>query len=164
MPLVLNASPGDPAANSYATLEQGRAYHEGRGHNDQWKSATEDQQAQALVWATRLLDQENLRGEKTFFHGALRFPRSGLVNRDGHNVDSRVIPQVVVEAVSEWALHLLVEDRTADAGGLVEIGGAIGPIKNPMRIERSPMPASVREMLTGVLRAASNGNIVLGRS
>jgi len=58
MALVLNATPGAADANSYATVADADAYHEGHLYASAWTSASNTTKEQALVMATRWLDAQ----------------------------------------------------------------------------------------------------------
>lgn len=146
-PIVLNATPGDPAANTYALLTEAETYHATRGFNSKWTSATDGAKNIVLAWATKLLDQQVWKGVKAIKTGALRWPQIGQVDRDFLIVDGTSIPQFLKEACAEWAFYLLVEDRTADEGGLVQYGGKVGPVFDPAMYIRKTMPESVRDII-----------------
>lgn len=165
MAIVLISTPGAPDANSFCSLAFAEAYHEMRGHNQDWIDASVPTREKFLVWATLLLCQESYKGWKTTRESALSFPRAGLVDDDGWPISSTDVPKEVQEACAEFAFILMGEDRTLDEGGLVEIGGKVGPINNPDRYVRNVLSASVRDKLRGFLkgRINSDGNIRVGR-
>jgi len=156
MALVLDFAPGSPTANAYCSVAEADAYHETRAFNTDWTGATEVEKNTVIAWATRLMDQQNYVGLATFrTTGNLRWPRYGLVNREGLVVEPNTIPKFVKEACAEWAFYLLGEDRTQDEGGLVEYGGKTGPIADTTSYVRKPMPESVRDMLRPYLSGAA---------
>ena len=165
MAIVLTHTPGAPTANSLCSREFADSYHEMRGHNQSWTDADVPTREKFLVWATSLLSQESYKGWKTTREAALPFPRAGLVDGDGWPISSTDVPKSVQEAAAEFAFILMGEDRTLDEGGLVEIGGKVGPINNPDRYVRNVLPASVRDKLRDFLknRTGSDGNIRIGR-
>jgi hypothetical protein len=75
MALVINATPRDPAANSYLTVDEATAILAGRFGNDAWVSADPDVQAQALVQATEDIDTNRFRNYKSTWTQSLQFPR-----------------------------------------------------------------------------------------
>lgn len=85
----------------------------------------------ALVWATRLLDQMmRWYGSKRTEEQRLRWPRSGVVDADGYNLDFDLIPELLEEATAELALSLLERNRFEQPGllgqGIEE--ARLGPI------------------------------------
>ena len=154
-PVVLNATPGDPGANTYALLAEAEVYHASRGQNDSWNTASDGDKNSALVWATRQLDQQYWKGVKAIKSGALRWPQIGQVDMDFLIVDGTSIPQFLKNACSEWAFWLLQEDRTQDEGGLSQYGGKTGPIFDPKMYIRKPMPDAVMDICRPYLLNAS---------
>ena len=72
----LNATPGAPTANAYCTIDQATAFLTMRLDTDAWAEAPLKDQAAALQWATRLIDQQvQWYGLPTFPDQALTFDR-----------------------------------------------------------------------------------------
>lgn len=160
MSVTLVADAGSPTANSYCTDTEALAYHDKRYLNSVWSDAEKPDREKVLMWATRLLDQQEWKGMKTnYLSGSLRWPRNGCVDRDKKLIDGSVVPQFMKDACAEWAFYLLTEDRTLDEGGLVQYGGKVGPITDPHAYARKSMPDGVREMVSPYL---SSGNIASG--
>lgn len=148
MAVTLVATAGATNANAYCDLADANTYHDMRYHNDDWANADDANKERLLMWATRLLDQLDFDGSLTTQTQALRWPRAGCTDREGRALDSSTIPQVIKDACAEWAFQLLLEDRTLDEGGLVEVGGKVGPVTNPQSYKRKPIPDAVREILS----------------
>jgi hypothetical protein len=112
---TLVATAGDADANTYATLVEANAYISARLHVSTWEEAINDDKNRALLWATSLLDDlvgwAGLKGGTT---QALRWPRTSVWDIDGQSVTSTAIPQFLKDATSEFAFHLLSEDRTLE--------------------------------------------------
>lgn len=149
MAVTLVATAGAVNANSYCTVAEADDYHAMRYHNEDWDSAAQEDKEKLLMWATRLLDQLDYAGAITTQSQALRWPRAGCVDRERRMLDSSTIPQPIKNACAEWAFQLLGEDRTLDEGGLVEIGGKVGPITNAQGYRRKAVPDAVKEILSG---------------
>lgn len=65
----------------------------------------------AIIWATRILEgMMDWRGSIRTVDQALRWPRSGVVDDDGRNLDYDTIPARLEEATAELALFLLGRD------------------------------------------------------
>lgn len=79
------ARPSDPAANSYVSLEEAEQYFADRMAVDAWSDASEDEQAQALLEATRRIDRFRFFNGKyrTSPEQALEFPRSTARSASG---------------------------------------------------------------------------------
>jgi hypothetical protein len=147
MAVTLVADAGSSTANSYCTDAEALAYHQTRFLNSVWEETDRSERERVLMWATRLMDQQNWHGSQNDPTQALRWPRVGCVDREGNYLSHTEIPKIIKEACAEWAFYLLTEDRTLDEGGLVELGGKVGPITNATMYARKVMPSGVRDML-----------------
>lgn len=117
MALTLDATVGGLSSNSYVTRAEGDSYHECRLFVDDWTSASDANKDTALVWATSILDSHfDWAGTRFSIEQKLRWPRSGVLDRDGQLFDNDEIPQELKDAVSELARYLLTSDRTAESG------------------------------------------------
>ena len=104
-------------------------YHESHFYAASWHALTPGQKDIALVHATRLLDEQvSWYGSKTYRSQSLRWPRTGVEERDGsgeyydayygYTLDSTTIPLWLKHATAEMARKLTEEDRTADPAQL----------------------------------------------
>lgn len=114
---TLVATAGASNANTYATLAVANQYHDDRpAAGTTWADASDANKNKALLWATLLLDDHfEWEGVVTDEDQKLNWPRSGLVNTNGYNLDNDTIPEEIADAVSEYARQLLVADRAADS-------------------------------------------------
>ena len=134
MALSFDATAGGVSANAYCTVAEADSYHEGRLHVEDWTGAGDTNKQAAIVWATLLLDtQMDWDGFKTSTSQALRWPRSGVVDEEGYNVDPDTIPQFLINATAEMARLLIIEDRTAEQSGDEYEEIRVGPITLKMR-------------------------------
>jgi hypothetical protein len=118
------------SANSYITLAEGDTYHGGHVNHTDWSGATDDQKKEAVVMATRLLDQwVDWAGYRATREQALRWPRFSTYDRDGYVFDSDIIPQWLKDATAELSRHLLIGDTTGvpDTSGFSEL--QVGSLK-----------------------------------
>ena len=127
--LVEDGTGTDPAANSYATVEQFDAYHLDRGNDT---DAVDDAEV-LLIRATDYIDQRwgpVLKGFRLLDDQPLMFPRQYLYDKDGVLVEG--IPNKLVFAVCEYALiasgHSLWNTPTVDASGAQIIEKTVGPL------------------------------------
>lgn len=106
------ATPSAVNANSYATSLDAQAYHDEHGYATAWTDGDDDAKVIALIWATRLLDEQvEWHGTKSSSTQALRWPRYDAVDRDGYDIGGDVIPKFLKHATAELARHLLLKDR-----------------------------------------------------
>ena len=117
--LIEEDGTGRADANSYASVVDGDAYHDGHLYATAWTAATTENKEKALVFATRLLDAEfRFKGVKASTTQALQWPRAECRDPDGDDyLASDAVPHAVVQATCELARELLVKDRTAAPPG-----------------------------------------------
>lgn len=82
-------------------------YMAGAIHGATWGTQDDTTKAKACVSATRLIDRQVWRGNKTSVEQELAFPRSGLFDASGAAVASDDIPQAVFDAFCELCLALV---------------------------------------------------------
>ena len=161
MALILDATPGGVLSNSYTTRSEADAYHEAHFYAASWHTLNPGQKDIALVHATRLLDEQvSWYGSKTYRSQSLRWPRTGVEERDGsgdyydpyygsYTLDSTTIPLWLKHATAEMARALVAEDRTADPAQLEFTEMSAGSLSlsyaTPQRKE--VLPESVRVMV-----------------
>lgn len=123
--LVKEDGTGKVDANSYASVAEGDAYHDGHLYATAWTGASAGNKAAALVMATRLIDAEyQFGGVKVTGTQALQWPREDCPDPDANAevvgqrfVLANVVPKGVIEATCEMARELLIADRTAAPAG-----------------------------------------------
>lgn len=153
MALVLVATVGSAAANTYATVADADTYHEAHPYASTWTAATTDQKNRALATATALLDRHVAwSGYVLDDVQALQWPRSGAIYRSGYAVPTTVIPVDVVRATAELARQLLAADRTADndieTQGLTSLSaGSISLAFDQARVKVKVVPDAVVAMI-----------------
>ena len=113
--LIKEDGSGKVDANTYATVADCDAYHAGHLYASDWTLASRENNAKALVMATRLIDALfQFNGARTWLAQALEWPRSECPDPSGADfVADNVVPQAVVDATCEMARELLKADRTA---------------------------------------------------
>lgn len=156
MALIVVATAGGAASNSYITLAEGNSYHEARLHNSDWTGASDATKNASIVWATRTLDSNYLytgwasgsRDEQ-----ALAWPRVGVVDEDGRLLDSDTVPPRVKNATAELAMFLIAADRSALKGAPEGAGIKKVSIYNGLAVEFDfdNLPAEVPTHILTVL-------------
>jgi hypothetical protein len=113
--MALNATPGSPTADSYATLAEGDAYFDAHLYSSGWTATLDPTQERALKTATRLLDSYfKWLGVRTYEDQALGFPREGLFRDTTIAVDSTTIPPEIRNATVEFAQWLIANNPYAE--------------------------------------------------
>jgi len=107
---------GGSVATSYPSVAEADDYIGTRLHSGTWSTQTQDTKEGLLMWATMLLDSypRAWTGGAVTETQALRWPRTGMSDRDGRAIAENVIPVALKRATSEMARQLLATDRTAD--------------------------------------------------
>tara|TARA_R110000744_G_scaffold104945_4_gene200753 strand:- start:3267 stop:3779 length:513 start_codon:yes stop_codon:yes gene_type:complete len=113
--MALISTPGAADANSYVDYAEANVYlTTERLYSDAWTAVTQAKGETALIWATSLLDANmTWEGTNRTLSQSLRFPRTGLFDRDGNNILNDIIPANLKTATADLALFLLRSDRTA---------------------------------------------------
>lgn len=111
--IVPETGSGASTSNSYASIQEAVEYFQTHLYASVWFDTDYQDKTAALIWATRLLDQEvHWNGSKKSEEQALQFPRIGLVDREGYELTG--VPAFLKNATAELALHLLQCDLTKD--------------------------------------------------
>jgi hypothetical protein len=160
MAIVFNATPGDPAANSYPTLEQADDYlTDARLHvGDEWTTLSAAEKEAALMWATREIERFNMIGNRSSSDQALHFPSDATAENNGRPIPAGEIPASVIWATSELAYFLAEEDRSAIPSGEQKEKIKVGPIEISYRNQAGAgdvldqAPKDVKGLLKNVLK------------
>lgn len=166
MPLTITATPGDAAANSYATELEAAAYFAGRPGSEAWTSASTETRKAALIGAALRLEQEFYRGTRASAAQALAWPRAGA-SVDGVEVASTAIPAVVKRAQCEEALALLENPARCSDTGLEGYASVdVGPLSLALRDGQPAgrLTAATLRYLAPVLAGGGGGTFELLRS
>jgi hypothetical protein len=172
MAVGLDATVGGPSANSYCTVAEATALLDMRLHSGAWTAATPDDQARALISATRLLDdQVRWYGTPTTPTQALAWPMQGQIDYYGRPIDPDSIPSTIKDATATYGLALLevpasTVSVSADAGIKSKRLGDTSVTYRDTVLVKTPaqqMPLEVRRMLTPYGTVAGNMMVPLVR-
>lgn len=170
--MVLDATPGGPTANAYCPVATATLLLSEQLYTTAWALAPVQDQETALIWATRLLDEQVVwAGTPTTTTQALAWPRTGVHDCQGRLVDALTIPLDVQRATATYALALLSDPSQGSPGvpaGVVkrtQLGDTsveyFPPSSGQTLTSTSPqtsMPQSIRQLLTcyGWIRGGIN--------
>lgn len=174
MPPTIVATAGSSSANSYITVAEANTYFESRLPLDPAWDPTESIAIPRILTAARLLttifsgakrlitpktgDPYYLIGMKwngtpTFADQAMDFPRTGLLDRLGRELDPLIIPVELKNAHAELSGQLSLADRGLDndilTQGIQEIGA--GPVKIKFRDDADSYTRTALVLPDGVL-------------
>lgn len=105
-------------ANSYVSVSEADDIITVNIHQSTaWLALTTTQKEYLLIWATRTLDQyADWYGTKTDEDSPLRWPRTGVCDRDGNAIGANEIPQALKDATALLASSLRANDRSGEQG------------------------------------------------
>jgi hypothetical protein len=150
----------DKGVNCYVTRSEANAYFTDRLDIAAWTDATDPQKDQALVTATRKLDNLNWAGQAISESQALAFPRSGTYYDPKLGYMTSLppsVPQRVIDATYELAYHLLNNDGLLDdTGSLTNL--SVGQISLSLKKEASTFPAMVKALINPLLSSGGSTN------
>ena len=116
MPVTIDATVGGASANSYIDATAADTILAQHNRGTAWSGLSSDVKNASLIMATRSLEQYSFRGSKASTTQALRWPRDGVVTRDGDEIANNVIPDDLKYATAELAYLFSQENRFAEAG------------------------------------------------
>lgn len=135
--------------NSYVTINEANTYFEDRLDVAAWTTASDAQKSQALITATKLLDELNWTGVAVSASQSLAFPRSGTYYdpKIGMEVElTSSIPNRILLGTYELAYHLLNNDGVLDETGSVR-DISVGGISLNSIIQTSKIPKTVKSLI-----------------
>jgi len=139
--------------NSYVTVEEADAYFADRLDVAAWTGASVEQKPQALVTATKMLDDLDWTGYVVSESQPLAFPRTGeyFDPRTGTTISlNSSTPVRIQNATMELAYHLLNNDGLLDDTGTVE-SISIGGINITNIRQANKMPGVVDRLIKPLL-------------
>jgi len=113
--VVVNALIADPAANSYCDIAWADAYNANHPFGTAWAALSADTKGQLLILATALIDEYmDWFGFAAGPTQRLSWPRFNVYDQKGYPIQPSVIPDLLKDAVAEFARQLNGNDRTVD--------------------------------------------------
>ena len=136
---------------SYLTVEEATELLTNTIGAESWLSLTESNKNASLIQASFLIDSNfDWFGSITDPAQELRWPRTGAVDRDGRQIPSDTVPNLIKYAVALMALHL------TKAGGISTVATnlkslKVGPISLSMDSNESIASRIVPKMIVSLL-------------
>lgn len=115
---VVEDGTGLPNATSYVSVEDADDILTMNIHaGPAWDALDVENKERLLAWASRYLDERaRWYGARTVETSGLRWPRTGVVDRDNARIAPNVIPRQLKAATAEMARYLIEEDRSTERG------------------------------------------------
>lgn len=158
---------GLPAATSYVSVSEANDILAVNIHiTATWGALSTQEKEKLLSWASQFIDSRaRWNGYKTVESSALRWPRTGVYDRDSIEIPSNIVPQQLKEAVSEMARLLATEDRTIERSqdGLKRLKVDSIEIEFSEGYRLPNIPTSVANMLIGLGSVSTGAGIKFKR-
>ena len=155
------------ATNGYASLEEVDTSLAENIHADNWFSLSEGDRERMIVFASKFLDDRTRwSGAKTVETSPMRWPRSGITDRDGRTIGDNEIPEQLKRTVAYIARYYVAQDRTIerDQDGLDSLVVDVIELEFREGYSLSSVPSSLQYMLEGLgtIRGGSTtfGNVL----
>lgn len=160
---------GSSTYDVYQDVTQADEYFNGSSSFNDWDALTTDEKARSLVSATRTIDRQSWQGEKEIDGQELEFPRTGVEDCSGADVEAAT----TLAKVEEASLLLALDIGT---GGSAETNATTEDLTQTLKagsvmITRfradatttvaSRFPLPVMELI-GCYFAAANASIIAG--
>jgi len=163
MALVIVTTAGSASANSYASVAEAETYHLTKLYNTLWDDAEVETKTAALVWATRVLDEQvEWAGNIMTNTQALRWPRGMVLDRDQRRyLDQLTIPSFLKNATAEFARHLLTKDRFQviddSSGGITSVQAGSVNVTFDSTGEIEVLPPSIFSLIAPYILGSASG-------
>lgn len=125
-----------------------------------WAELEVGDKERLLSWASRYLDERTRWfGDKVVETSALRWPRSGIVDRDGIALLANAVPRQLQIATAEMARYLIDDDRTVERGqdALTRLKADVIELEFAEGYRLPQVPSHMQYLIKG-LGAISSGN------
>lgn len=163
MAFVVENGSGNPAATSYLSIEEANDILALNIHiTAEWAALVDADKERLLAWASRYLDERTRWfGHRVNEASGLRWPRVGVIDRDGLLIASTVIPQQLKVAVAEMARFLMVADRSAerDQDGLARLKADVIELEFREGYKLPKVPEHMQFILAGLGAVSTGGGV-----
>lgn len=144
---------GLPGATSYVSVADALDYFAVDPNAADFIALSPEMHQFYLGWATRVLDQKtDWKGTKNSATQGLRWPRTGVFDRDGLAISSTIVPREVKAATCELARWLLTNDPAAgqDIERIKQVVVDVVEIMFQDDDSQSSYPSIINAILTGL--------------
>lgn len=116
MALIVEDGTGLSTADSYISLADTESYMSILPDTTAWDALSDPDKEDYIKWATRTLDAKSTyNGTKVYETASLRWPRSGVKDKDGYLVADDIVPLPISDSTAELVRMLLTQaDLTSE--------------------------------------------------
>lgn len=154
-------------ATSYISLEEANDILAMNIHiSADWAELTDADKERLLAWASRYLDERaRWYGYRVSDTSGLRWPRTGVIDRDGIVIAPDAIPKQLKIAVAEMARYLMTGDRTVerDQDGLVRLKADVIELEFLEGYKLPKVPEHMQYLLAGLGSIGTGGGMQFKR-
>lgn len=151
------------SANSYTSVAEADDILTMNIHTSaNWAQLSNGDKERLLAWASRYLDERTRWfGYKTVEASPLRWPRTGITDRDGISIGSNVIPHQLKVATAEMARYLIDEDRSVerDQDSLKRLKADVVELEFVEGYKLPSVPSALKFLINGLGTIASGAGV-----
>lgn len=144
---------GLTTATSYTSTEEADSIVAANIHAaPKWGALDNQTKGKLLTWATRIVDSHTRWNGQKVGAGALRWPRSGVIDRDGLPIPSNIIPPALKLATATLAVYMMEQDRFTerDQDAIKRIKADVAEIEFVEGYRLPQIPSHITHLLTGL--------------
>lgn len=164
---VVEDGTGLPDATSYVSVEEADDIITMNIHaSASWEALDVADKERLLAWASRYLDERTRWfGHKAVEASALRWPRSGVTDRDGVRLDANMIPRQLQIATAEMARYLVDEDRSVERGqdALTRLKADVIELEFSEGYRLPQVPSHMQYLIKGIGTISAGGGMKTAR-
>lgn len=154
-------------ANSYVSVSEADDILAMNIHaSPAWEALDDSAKEKLLAWATRYLDERTRwYGYKAVDTSPLRWPRVGVMDRDGIYISPTSIPMQLRTASAEMARYLIETDRSVerDQDALKRLKADVIELEFVEGYKLSSVPSALQYLIKGLGTIASGNGVKFQR-
>jgi hypothetical protein len=164
---VVEDGTGIITANSYVSVTDASDILTTNIHaGPEWDALDTASKERLLAWASRYLDDRvTWRGYRVSETSGLRWPRSGVIDRDGILISSTTIPRQLKVATAEMARYLIETDRSVEQGqdALTRLKADVIELEFAEGYRLPKVPEHMQYLLSGLGSVSGGGGVQFKR-
>ena len=164
---VVEDGTGLPTATSYVSVEEADDILTMNIHaGPAWAALDVAVKERLLSWASRYLDERaRWFGVRVSETSGLRWPRSGVQDRDGIVLASNIVPRQLKIATAEMARYLINEDRSTerDQDALLRLKADVVELEFAEGYRLPKVPEHMQYLIKGIGTIGSGNGINFAR-